>query len=58
MHQEHPELVKDQYWEQVFPNEIPYNITSKRTGPPASSTSYMKVPQKVYLFTPVKGFWV
>ncbi|XP_070852466.1 bestrophin-4 [Drosophila suzukii] len=46
MHQEHPELVKDQYWEQVFPNEIPYNITSKRTGPPASSTSYMKVPQK------------
>ncbi|EDW26215.1 GL25692 [Drosophila persimilis] len=39
MHQEHPELVKDQYWDEVFPNELPYADDAKRTGPPEASTA-------------------
>ncbi|XP_017053065.1 bestrophin-4 [Drosophila ficusphila] len=42
MHQEHPELVKDQYWEEVFPNEIPYTVPKMRSNPPAASTAYME----------------
>lgn len=30
MHHEHPELLKDQYWDEVFPNELPYTIASER----------------------------
>lgn len=30
MHHEHPELIKDQYWDEVFPNELPYTIASER----------------------------
>ncbi|XP_017864067.1 PREDICTED: bestrophin-4 [Drosophila arizonae] len=39
MHQEHPELLKDQYWDEVFPNELPYIDESKRTAPPVHSTA-------------------
>lgn len=24
MHNDHPELIKDQYWDEIFPNELPY----------------------------------
>jgi hypothetical protein len=24
MHEEHPELLKDQYWEEVVPKDLPY----------------------------------
>jgi len=51
MHQEHPELVKDQYWEEVFPNEIPYAIPTMRHNPPEASTAYMETQR-------VKLFWV
>ncbi|XP_037948720.1 bestrophin-2-like isoform X4 [Teleopsis dalmanni] len=30
MHHEHPELIKDQYWDEVFPNELPYTVASER----------------------------
>ncbi|XP_075170086.1 bestrophin 1 isoform X2 [Haematobia irritans] len=30
MHHEHPALLKDQYWDEVFPNELPYTIASER----------------------------
>ncbi|XP_017086357.1 bestrophin-4-like [Drosophila eugracilis] len=46
MHQEHPELVKDQYWDEVFPNEMPYAVPKMRQNPPPLSTAYMKTPQK------------
>ncbi|XP_052848386.1 bestrophin-4-like isoform X1 [Drosophila gunungcola] len=46
MHQEHPELVKDQYWDEVFPNEMPYTSASKRAEPPSPSTAYMDFPHK------------
>lgn len=26
MHHEHPELIKDQYWDEVFPTELPYTV--------------------------------
>lgn len=29
MHHEHPELIKDQYWEEVFPTELPYTVRKK-----------------------------
>ncbi|XP_033161003.1 bestrophin-4 isoform X2 [Drosophila mauritiana] len=47
MHQEHPELVKDQYWEEVFPNEIPYAQPKMRQNPPAASTAYMESQSKL-----------
>nr|XP_016927267.2 bestrophin-4-like [Drosophila suzukii] len=46
MHQEHPELVKDQYWEEVFPNEIPYAIPTMRHNPPEASTAYMETQRR------------
>ncbi|XP_036327626.1 bestrophin-2-like [Rhagoletis pomonella] len=39
MHHEHPELVKDQYWDEIFPNELPYQGDSKREEPPEQSTA-------------------
>ncbi|KAF6200275.1 hypothetical protein GE061_006578 [Apolygus lucorum] len=29
MHHEHPELIKDQYWDEVFPTELPHTEESK-----------------------------
>ncbi|XP_073997303.1 bestrophin 1 [Rhodnius prolixus] len=29
MHHEHPELIKDQYWEEVFPTELPHTVASQ-----------------------------
>ncbi|KAH8371298.1 hypothetical protein KR093_006823 [Drosophila rubida] len=39
MHNDHPTLVKDQYWDDVFPNELPYNDESQRHAPPEASTA-------------------
>lgn len=30
MHHEHPELIKDQYWDEVFPSELPYSVAAER----------------------------
>ncbi|XP_055691996.1 bestrophin-2-like [Lutzomyia longipalpis] len=45
MHDEHPELVKDQYWDEVFPSELPYTEETKefREQPPKSSTADIEV---------------
>ncbi|XP_035709188.1 mucin-12 isoform X3 [Folsomia candida] len=45
MHEEHPELLKDQYWEQVVPEDLPYNIASEhfRRHEPQGSTASLKV---------------
>lgn len=29
MHQEYPEMVKDQYWNEIFPSELPYTEETK-----------------------------
>lgn len=45
MHHEHPELVRDQYWDEVFPSELPYTLASEpfRDGPPLPSTANIAV---------------
>ncbi|EDW79452.2 uncharacterized protein Dwil_GK20485 [Drosophila willistoni] len=45
MHQEHPELLKDQYWDEVFPNELPYADESQRQAPPEASTAKLDLPK-------------
>ncbi|XP_017864066.1 PREDICTED: bestrophin-2 [Drosophila arizonae] len=39
MHNDHPTLVRDQYWDEVFPNELPYADESQRQNPPEASTA-------------------
>ncbi|EEB10013.1 Bestrophin-1, putative [Pediculus humanus corporis] len=45
MHHEHPELIKDQYWEEVFPTELPYTIASEqfREKHPLPSTANIEI---------------
>lgn len=43
MHHEHPELIRDQYWDEVFPAELPYTVASQREGPPEPSTATINV---------------
>jgi len=42
MHEEHPDLMQDKYWDQVFPHELPYGTSVKNKGF-KGSTSEMKV---------------
>ncbi|KAL4708792.1 hypothetical protein ACJJTC_011756 [Scirpophaga incertulas] len=46
MHHEHPELIKDQYWDEVFPSELPYTIATEnqREEHPEPSTARVSVP--------------
>lgn len=44
MHEEHPELLKDQYWEEVVPKDLPYTVASehyRRTEPKGSAEHYV-----------------
>lgn len=52
MHEEHPELLKDQYWEQVVPEDLPYNIASERfrRSEPQGSTASLKVKPSESLY--------
>ncbi|XP_069685769.1 bestrophin-4 [Periplaneta americana] len=43
MHEEHPELLKDQYWEEVVPKDLPYTVASehyRRTEPKGSAENF------------------
>ncbi|XP_017844297.2 bestrophin-4 isoform X2 [Drosophila busckii] len=43
MHEEHPELLRDQYWECVVPKELPYTVASehyRRDEPKGSAEKY------------------
>lgn len=46
MHHEHPELIKDQFWDEVFPVEVPYTADTEkyREEAPEPSTAKIKVP--------------
>lgn len=61
MHEEHPELLKDQYWEDVVPKDLPYTVASehyRRHEPPGSADHYkVKEADAVYanLQTPRKS---
>lgn len=45
MHHEHPQLVRDQYWDEVFPQELPYTLASEpfREKHPEPSTANINV---------------
>ncbi|KAG0425575.1 hypothetical protein HPB47_027268, partial [Ixodes persulcatus] len=46
MHQNHPELLKDQYWNEVMPPELPYTLASRQfyCFPHQGSTACMIIP--------------
>lgn len=52
MHEEHPELLKDQYWEEVVPKDLPYTVASehyRRHEPKGSAETYkVKESDAVY----------
>ncbi|CAK1554200.1 unnamed protein product [Leptosia nina] len=52
MHEEHPELLKDQYWEEVVPKDLPYTVASehyRRHEPPCSADHYkVKAEDSLY----------
>lgn len=39
MHHEHPELLRDQYWDEVYPSELPYISEAKKEKHPEPSTA-------------------
>lgn len=45
MHEEHPELLKDQYWDDVVPKELPYTVASEhyRKEEPKGSADHYKI---------------
>lgn len=47
MHHEHPELIKDQYWDQIFPAQLPYTIETEafREHHPQPSTANIELPK-------------
>lgn len=55
MHNEHPELIQDIYWEEVFPQELPYTVAAEqfRRDPPQGSTANLEVPEHEQEFLPV-----
>lgn len=55
MHHTHPELVRDQYWDEVFPQELPYTLASEpfREQHPLPSTANIAVmPHAAETITP------
>ncbi|XP_042149284.1 bestrophin-4 [Ixodes scapularis] len=66
MHQNHPELLKDQYWNEVMPPELPYTLASRQfyCFPHQGSTACMIIPpnkasfvsrDKLAANTPLRG---
>lgn len=57
MHEEHPELLKDQFWEEVVPRNLPYTIASeasRRFVPKGSAEDY-KVKENEALYANIIG---
>lgn len=52
MHEEHPELLKDQYWDEVVPKELPYTVASEhyRRTEPKGSAEFYKVKESDALY--------
>lgn len=48
MHHEHPELIKDQYWDTIFPVQLPYTQETEafREQHPLPSTANIEVPKQ------------
>lgn len=54
MHNEHPELTQDLYWDEVFPQELPYTVAAEqyKRDPPMGSTANLRVPESEQEFIP------
>lgn len=39
MHHDHPELIRDQYWDEIFPIELPYTAAAQPEQHPQHSTA-------------------
>ncbi|XP_070512990.1 uncharacterized protein Best2 isoform X2 [Cardiocondyla obscurior] len=55
MHEEHPELLKDQYWDEVVPKDLPYTVASEqyRKEEPKGSAEHYKVKDSDALYANV-----
>lgn len=55
MHEEHPELLKDQYWDDVVPKDLPYTVASEqyRKEEPKGSAEHYKVKESDALYANV-----
>ncbi|XP_076048194.1 bestrophin-2-like isoform X2 [Oratosquilla oratoria] len=55
MHCEYPDLVQDLYWDEVFPQELPYTIAAEqyKREPPQGSTANIEVPEIEQEFLPL-----
>ncbi|CAH0385605.1 unnamed protein product [Bemisia tabaci] len=55
MHEEHPELLKDQYWDEVVPKDLPYTVASEhyRRSEPKASADFYKVKESDGLYANV-----
>lgn len=48
MHHEHPELIKDQYWDTILPSDdLPYTEENLREQHPQPSTANIDIPKRV-----------
>uniref|UniRef100_T1JF98 Bestrophin homolog n=1 Tax=Strigamia maritima TaxID=126957 RepID=T1JF98_STRMM len=56
IHQEHPELIKDQYWDEVMPQELPYTAATEqyRRKPPKGSAVDISIPDDQAEFVPME----
>ncbi len=56
MHEEYPELLHDQYWDDIVPSDLPYTVGSEqyRKSEPKGSAENLKVSQKDALYSNVK----
>lgn len=54
MHHEHPQLIRDQYWDEIFPSELPYTVAAEqfREEHPAPSTANIELPKSSFLPAP------
>lgn len=49
MHHEHPELIKDQYWDTILPSDdLPYTEENLREQHPQPSTANIEVPKRTF----------
>ncbi|XP_015523594.1 uncharacterized protein Best2 isoform X1 [Neodiprion pinetum] len=55
MHEEHPELLKDQYWDDVVPKDLPYTVASEqyRREEPKGSAELYKIKESDALYANV-----
>ncbi|XP_047482780.1 bestrophin-2-like isoform X2 [Penaeus chinensis] len=55
MHNEHPDLIQDMYWDEIFPQELPYTVAAEqyRKEAPQGSTFHIQVPDEEQDFLPL-----